>query len=195
MSALPAAYADLAKEPAPLMLLEALKLHGVLEKSGPGSNPTIVKWADEVETTLSTPYTRWAADWYNDDQIPWCGLFMAVVAVRASQGRADRMPPPKYLSARDWLNFGKAVPIKEAMLGDVAVFDRQGGAHVAMVVGEDGTHLHVLGGNQSQRVNIARKAKFDCIGIRRPIYKQQPANVRKIVRAAKGPVSGKDDGA
>lgn len=195
MSALPAAYSDLALEPGPLMLLEALKLHGVLERVGPGSNPTIVKWADEVEQAVKTPYTRWAADWYNDDQIAWCGLFMAVVAVRAGQGRADRMPPPKYLSARDWLNFGKAVQIKEAMLGDVAVFDRKGGAHVAMVVGEDATHFHVLGGNQSQRVNIARKAKSECIGVRRPIYKQQPSNVRKVIRAAKGPVSGKDDGA
>lgn len=186
---LDAKYASLSKEPGPLMLLEALKLHGTLEMKGPGNNPVIVAWADEVAKSQSTPYTRWAADWYNADSIAWCGLFMAVVAVRASQGRPERMPPPKYLSAADWLNYGKPVAMTDAMLGDVLVFTRDGGAHVAIYVGEDDLYFHVLGGNQSDAVTITRIAKKRCSGARRPIYNVTPKNVRKIRYSATGPVS------
>ena len=186
---LPAKYADLAREPGPLMLLEALRLHGTLEMKGPGDNPTIVGWADEVAKASSTAYTRWAADWYNADSIAWCGLFMAVVAVRASQGRPERMPPPKYLAAADWVNFGKPVPQTAAMLGDVLIFTRDGGGHVGLYVGEDADYFHVLGGNQADAVNITRIAKKRCAAVRRPIYNNQPANVRKIHRSATGAVS------
>lgn len=186
---LPAKYAALAQEPGPLMLLEALRLYGTVEMRGPGDNPTIVAWADEVAKTQSTPYTRWAADWYNADSIAWCGLFMAVVAVRASQGRPERMPPPKYLSAADWLNYGTKVPIEDAMLGDVLVFTRDGGGHVGICVGEDITAFHVLGGNQSDAVTITRIAKSRCSDVRRPIYNVTPANVRKIRYGAAGPLS------
>jgi cell wall-associated NlpC family hydrolase len=37
------------------------------------------------------------------------------------------------------------------MLGDVLVFRRGGGGHVALYVGEDEEAFHVLGGNQADR--------------------------------------------
>lgn len=188
-SPLPAKYAALGEEPGPLMLLEALKEHGVRETRGSENNAAIVRWADEVEDAVSTPYTRWAADWYNADSIPWCGLFMAVVAVRASQGRPERMPPPKYLSAADWLNYGSPIAVVNAMLGDVLIFTRDGGAHVGIYVGEDEQNFHVLGGNQSDAVTITRIAKSRCSGVRRPIYNVKPVNVRKIFYSATGPIS------
>ena len=127
---LPAMYASLAMEPGPKMLVEGLSMYGLMEVRGGGINKTIVAWADEVAAAVPTPYANWAADFYNDDKIPWCALWMAVLSVRAG-----RQPPAKYLSAREWLNYG--VPVTVAMLGDVLVFSRDGGAHVALYVGED----------------------------------------------------------
>lgn len=189
---LPAKYASLAAEPGPLLLLEMLKLHGIKEVDGKASNPVIVGWADEVAAAMPTPYARWAADWYNDDAIAWCGLAMAVAAVRASQGRPERLPPPKFLSAKDWLNFGQKVHIDDAMLGDVLIFSRDGGGHVAQYVGEDETAFHILGANQKNAVNIIRKLKSECVGVRRPVYRTQPANVRKVFYGPDGPLSSNE---
>lgn len=115
------AYAWLNDEPAPRMLLEALKLYGTLETPGAGDNPVILAWADELRG--QSAYAKWAADWYEDDSIPWCGLFMAVVADRANiDRRPDRNPPEKYLSAAEWAKFGVPVSKHLAILGDVLVF-------------------------------------------------------------------------
>jgi len=192
VSNLPAKYASLATEPGPRMLVEMLKLLDVKEFAGKPSNPVIVDWAGEVAAAMPTPYARWVDDWYNDDAIPWCGLAMAVAAVRAGQGRADRLPPSKFLSAKDWLNYGRKVHIDDAMLGDVLIFDRNGGGHVAQYVGEDEHAFHILGGNQKDAVNIIRKLKTECVGVRRPIYNAQPANVRKILYGADGPLSSNE---
>lgn len=45
------------------------------------------------------------------------------------------------------------------MLGDVLVFPRGAGGHVAFYVGEDSRHFHILGGNQDNQVSIILKAK------------------------------------
>ena len=172
MSKLPKKYAWLAKEPAPRHLLEALKLYGTLETPGAANNPEIMKWAAEVGLTKT----------YSGDEVPWCGLFMAVVIKRAG-----REPVSKPLWARNWWNFGVKVPI--AALGDVLVFVRNGGGHVGIYVGEDKTAYHVLGGNQSDSVNIVRIAKNRCIDIRRPAYRLQPANVRVVNLSGTGKVS------
>src|SRR5690349_6102284 len=74
---LPARYGWLAREPGPKMLIEALKLYGTLESPGSKNNPTIIAWAKEVGGEV--------ADVYAADSIPWCGLFMAVIAKRAGK--------------------------------------------------------------------------------------------------------------
>lgn len=182
-------YAWLNAEPGPRMLLEAIKLHGTLETPGKGDNSIILGWADEVGAAPgATAYARWAAGWYNDDSTPWCGLFMAVCAVRSNtDNRPERRPPEKYLSAVEWLKFGETVPRPE--LGDVLVFQRPGGGHVAMYVGEDNTAYHCLGGNQADTVNVTRIAKERCIGRRRVPYLNKPANVRSILLASNGKLS------
>lgn len=181
---LPAQYAWLAGEGAPRMLVEALKLHGTLEAPGKADNPQIVAWADEVAAKSTSAYNNWAADFYNDDGIPWCGLAMAVCAVRAGRAPAD-----KYLSALAWASWGETVPKDQAMLGDVLVFVRQGGGHVALYVGEDAAAFHILGGNQSDAFNIVRKSKSALYAVRRPPYINRPANVRKVHLAANGKLS------
>lgn len=166
-------YSWLSSEPGPKMLQEALKLYGTLEAPGEDDSPTILGWAKELGIERT----------FTHDSIPWCGLFMAIVAKRAGK---DVVKSP--LWAANWLNFG--VDVKRAMLGDVLVFKRPGGGgHVALYVGEDDNAYHVLGGNQRDAVNVTRILKSRCTGIRRPRYIVQPDNVRVIKLGAEGVIS------
>ena len=167
-------YQWLANENSPKVIAEAVKLYGTKEIVGKQHSKEILSWAKEL--SLEKTYTN--------DEIPWCGLFTAIVVKRAG---FDVVKSP--LWARDWLNFG--TPQKTAMLGDVLVFTRPGGGgHVGFYVGEDDTCYHVLGGNQSNMVNTTRILKSRCIGIRRCDWKvSQPKNVRVIKLASTGTVS------
>jgi len=172
---LPQKYDWLNSEPGPKMILEALKLYGTIETPGAGNNQTIIDWAKEVGGKV--------ADVYKADSIPWCGLFMALVAKRAG-----KEPPKDPLWALNWGTFGNKTEV--AMLGDVLVFIRKGGGHVGLYVGESASTYHVLGGNTSDKVTIAEIAKARCYAIRRPVYSiAQPGNVRKIVLSGSGIVS------
>jgi uncharacterized protein (TIGR02594 family) len=171
---LPSRYGWLAREPGPKMIVEALKLYGTLESPGSANNPNIVAWAKEVGGEV--------ADAYKADSIPWCGLFMAVVAKRAG-----KEIPKHPLWALSWSAFGAKTDAPA--LGDVLVFARNGGGHVGLYVGEDASAFHVLGGNQSDRVCITRVAKSRLYAARRPLYRVQPANVRPIHLESTGALS------
>ncbi len=171
---LPAQYAWLAKEGAPKMIVEALKLFGTVEMPGAGDSPTILGWAKE--TGLSRIYSH--------DSIPWCGLFISVVATRAG-----KTPPTDPLWALNWAKFGTPQSGLNAMLGDVLTFKRDGGGHVALYVGEDSAAFHVLGGNQRDQVCFTRIDKNRLWSVSRPAYTVQPANVRKIKLSPTGVLS------
>ena len=174
MDKLPSHYAWLAQEPGPKMLIEALKLYGTAEKAGPANNPVILAWAAEC-----------GIRGYGADSIPWCGLFIAVVARRAGK------PLPKNpLWARDWAAWGE--PSLKPALGDVLVFSRDSGGHVGLYVGEDGLAYHVLGGNQGDAVSIKRIARNRLIAARRYYAAGAPANVRAIRLVASGALSANE---
>ncbi len=177
MKSLPTKYEYLYYEPGPKMLLEMLNLHGVEELLGPGDNPLIMAWAKEVK-----------AKGYTHDAVAWCGLGMAVAAKR---GGWDYEPGGNSLWARNWAKWGTKQ--KVAMLGDVLVFPRGTGGHVAIYVGEDKSHYHILGANQTDKVNIARKPKEPIIAIRRAPWKiKQPPGVRQIFVGASGQMASKE---
>lgn len=100
-------------------------------------------------------------------EIAWCGAFVGMVLATALPSEPL---PANPLGSRNWLKLGSA--ITSPQVGAVAVFWRgsktgwQG--HVGFVVGHDKTHLHVLGGNQSNKVSIARVAKDRLLGLRWP---------------------------
>lgn len=173
---LPAIYAWLAEEPGPIMLKKALELYGVKETAGAGNTPEIMKWAKEMGGGVAKVYTA--------DSIPWCGLFTGIVAQRAGKPL-----PASPLWARAWASWGKPSP--QAGLGDVLVFVRQGGGHVGLYIGEDADAYHVLGGNQSDGVNIKRIAKSRCIAARRS-YRVTPKNVRRVFIKAGGGLSANE---
>lgn len=170
---LPLKYQWLKNEPGPRMLLEALKLYGTREMPGNADNPEILAWAQETGL----------AKIYSADSIPWCGLFMAIVAKRA-----DKPIPKDPLWALNWKNFGNPSPLPA--LGDTVVFKRGTGGHVGLYVAEDKDTFHILGGNQSDAVTITRILKTRMVAVRRPIWAiAQPSNVRPIWVSADGKIS------
>jgi uncharacterized protein (TIGR02594 family) len=141
------------KKVVPPWMLTALSLQGVTEEPGPDSNPIIMGWrkilSKEVQQT------------YYTDAVPWCGLFVDYCIVK--NGFPDCHSP---LWARSWAKYG--VPLARPMWGAIMTFVRDGGGHVGFLVGEDANYYHILGGNQSDQVNVARRPKSLCIGWRWP---------------------------
>lgn len=96
--------------------------------------------------------------WVKNLKLPWC----AVYVTRCFQ--VSNMSIPKnWMRAKDWSTWG--VKIAKPMDGCVVVFEREGGGHVGFVVGEtvDG-FLSVLGGNQKNKVSIAKFNKDRVVG-------------------------------
>jgi hypothetical protein len=176
----------------PRTISEGLALVGTREVAGNGNSPTIMAWADEVGVkALGYKYTG--------DNVPWCGLFAALVAKRAG-----KTVPTGPLYALNWSVFGQPVakrdglvdskpllfqPGMKASLGDVLVFKRPGGGHVGFYIGEDATTYCVLGGNQSDAVGFTWIEKSRCVAVRRPAYTQPPASVRPYQLARSGAIS------
>lgn len=170
---LPVQYKYLLQNEAPNIIKEAIKLYGTKEVVGPKHNQEILSWAKELG--LEKVYTN--------DEIAWCGLAAAIFAKRAGY-----VPVKDPLWARNWSNFGNKQ--KEAMLGDILVFSRESGGHVGLYVGEDPLCYHVLGGNQSNSINITRIKKDRCISINRCPWKiGQPLSVKKIFLNSDGSIS------
>jgi uncharacterized protein (TIGR02594 family) len=156
----------------PRMVSEALNLLGTIETPGSANSPTIMAWARE--TGLQAIYTA--------DAVPWCGLFMAVVATRAGKPL-----PTSPLWALSWSKFGEQGG--QPRLGDVLTFKRTGGGHVALYIGEDTSSYHVLGGNQSDRVCITRILKTRLYSVRRSYAVGPPASAKPYVLAPTGGIS------
>ena len=187
---LPKQYRWLEAEPGPRMIKEALKEFGTLEAPGDANNLRILGWQHELQ---SAGFARGYGGIYKADAIPWCGLFIAVVAHRANlEKRPERNPPELYLSALQWARWGTEAKKNKPCLGDVLVFRRKGGGHVGLCVGHDDVGLHVLGGNQQDRACITRIARSRLHAVRRPAYRLEPSNIRPVLITASGPLSANE---
>lgn len=143
-------------------LLEFAKSQlGVKEIVGSKHNQTIVKYAKES-----------GFDWVNDDETPWCSIFVNWVAKKMSYERS------KKANARSWLDVG--LPISKPEFGCICVFKRGNSSwqgHVGIFDAEDETHIYLLGGNQSNSVNIQRYPKSKLLGYRRLMkVRTEPSN-------------------
>ncbi len=128
---------------------------GQKEVRGSGNNPAIVNYAREA-----------GFEWVNDDETPWCSIFMNWVALKAGLVRS------RQASARSWLQVGQnkdTAPLP----GDIAVFWRNSPAswqgHVGIFFGfsYDGTEIYCLGGNQGDQVSISAYPRETVLGFRR----------------------------
>lgn len=170
----------------------ALQFHGLQEVVGKGDNKTIMAWADELNRNGVK------IEGYSSDEVPWCGLFAAFITYLRKGSSNEVVAEP--LWARNWSDYG--VPIARRVgnalvnirgfkpsLGDIMVFERGNGGHVAFYIGEDSDCYHVLGGNQSNRVTITRILKSRCLSVRRPPYVNQPDSVKPYILQKFGSIS------
>lgn len=126
-------------------MLVAKELLGTKENPAKRSNnPDILEWARLAEIPG-----------YTSDDIPWCGLFVAHCLVECGVEYVE-----KPLWALNWAKFDQK--LDEPTYGSIMSFKRNGGGHVGFYVGEDEDHYHILGGNQSNAVTIAKieKSRF-----------------------------------
>lgn len=145
-----------ARAPDPLWVREARLDIGQTERLGPNDSDWIRRmWAAVRGTWLLGQ--------------PWCGGAVALWMQRAG------LPFPKdYFRAKAWLSWGRT--LLEPRVGAVAIFEREGGGHVGLVVGEDTRgRLMILGGNQSNRISIAPFDKARLAGLRWPHGPELPA--------------------
>lgn len=112
---------------------------------------------------------RWwdrSVAWIDPREIPWCGAFVATCHRLADP---DVALPDNPLGARNWLRWGMACkPVFGATLVFWRVSRTSWQGHVGFYHGEDDTHFHVLGGNQSNAVTVTRVAKSRLLGARWP---------------------------
>jgi len=97
------------------------------------------------------------------DEVAWCAAFVGACLERA--GRSST----RSLMARSYLGWG--APLQEGRVGAVAVLSRGNdpdAGHVGFLLGEAGTHIYLLGGNQSDAVTVAAFPKARLIGLRWP---------------------------
>jgi uncharacterized protein (TIGR02594 family) len=140
---------------------------GTRETPGPASNSKIMAWARKLGSRLGITYA--------DDSVPWCGLFVGRVMLEAGF-----TPPQIAVRASSWDAWG--VPVSKVYLGAVARFQRPGGGHVAIIVGQDADHLQVIGGNQSDAVTITWIAKSRCVAMRWPEGNVKPTILAPMVK-------------
>lgn len=131
-------------------IAEARKNIGEFEIKGPKHNPKIVQWWKDIKR-----------GGIKDDETPWCAAFVGAmlehVGIRSS----------RFESAKSYLDWGDK--LTSPHYGCIVVFTRTGGGHVGFVVGQaPNGDLLVLGGNQSDAVNIRAFSKDRVSGYRWP---------------------------
>jgi uncharacterized protein (TIGR02594 family) len=156
----------------PLWLAFARTQIGVKEVAGPGNSPTIMGWAKKVGT-------KFLGIVYGADSTAWCGLFVSRCMVEVGIN-----PPAIAVRASAWDNWGVTC---KPTVGCVLRFSRSGGGHVGFYIGEDETCYHVLGGNQSDQVNITRIEKSRMVESRWP--KDHRVSTQPLKMTGSGAVS------
>ena len=126
---------------------------GTTEGPGPEDNPAIMEMFASV-----------GHDWVEHDSVAWCAAFVGHCLEKGGLRSTRR------LNARSYLEWGIPVDLADAQTGDIVVFSRGSKAwqgHVGFFVKTGGAMIEVLGGNQSDAVNIQRYSKSRLLGVRR----------------------------
>jgi uncharacterized protein (TIGR02594 family) len=128
---------------------------GQKEITGPANNPVILNYAREA-----------GFGWVNEDETPWCSIFLNWVAKRAGLKGSNN------LNARSWLNIGQPVD-QSPEPGDIVIFWRESidswKGHVGIFFGfsADRKRVFCLGGNQGNQVSISAFPADNVLGFRR----------------------------
>lgn len=127
---------------------------GVIEGRGKKNNPRVMAY-----------YAKAGHSWVKEDSVAWCAAFACWALEEAG------IRSPRNLAAKSFLNWGTA--IKEPKPGCIVVMHRPGASaahgHVGFYVGPAGAgHIYVLGGNQSDAVNVKKFPVSRVVGYRWP---------------------------
>lgn len=128
---------------------------GEKEISGANDNPNIINYAKES-----------GFDWVNDDETPWCSIFVNWCAKKANLRGSNKA------NARSWLKVGTKVD-QSPEPGDIVIFWRGSPdswkGHVGFFFGfsKDQKRVYTLGGNQGNQVSISAYPVDTVLGFRR----------------------------
>lgn len=144
------------------MTLSSLCFHIALSKIGLKEIP-----GEQHEPAVVDFFAATGNKWIQNDETAWCGAFASWVLKMAlaelHPSKADR------IRARKFLEVGESTRRPEQ--GDLVVLSRGASpshGHVGFFVAETSEKVYVLGGNQTNQVNIQPFDKTRVLGYRRP---------------------------
>ena len=130
----------------------ALNEYGVYEIVGAINSPRVMKYSKEIGLT-----------WIKDDETAWCALFVNWCLKKAGK------PNTGAVNARSFLKYG--VSTTAPVLGDIVILWRGSKTgtlgHVGFFIHDTKNYIYILGGNQSDSVNITRFAKTQLLDYRK----------------------------
>ena len=133
----------------------AERFRGVREVPGSGDNTQIIAML------------KLDAEWPEHDEVAWCSAFINYLCWML------KLPRSKSLMARSWLEVGTHVDIDDASVGyDIAVLSRGDNpnlGHVGFYSGHNANSIYLLGGNQSNTVEVEGFGLGRLLGVRRLI--------------------------
>lgn len=136
----------------PTWLVEAKKYIDLREYKGSRHEPKIL----QLWRSIGLPGIK-------DDETPWCAAFVGAMLENVG------IVSSRSGWARDYMKWG--IEIDRPIIGCVVVFSREGGGgHVGFAVGYDlEGRIMVIGGNQSDSVNVKAFDNYRILGYRWPV--------------------------
>ncbi len=129
---------------------------GTKEYQGDADNPDVIKYLQSVDS-LSVSAQR-------NDETSWCSAFINWCMEQSGFNGTDNA------AARSWLNWGNKIELPQ--VGCITVLWRESPdswkGHVGFFIRETSSYVYLLGGNQSNEVNISRYPKNRVLGYRMP---------------------------
>jgi uncharacterized protein (TIGR02594 family) len=117
----------------------ACSYYGLKEVKGEKHNPQILDFFNEI-----------GHQWVQTDETAWCAAFVNFCCLKAIGKQTGK------LNARSFLKFG--IETNHPVPGDIVVIWRESIAswkgHVGFYINHDKDNVYILGGNQSNQVNV-----------------------------------------
>ena len=157
------------------LLQLAEKEIGIKEIKGKRENPRIRTY--HKHSTIEN-------DKEMSENVPWCSSFICFLVERAGLQSTDNK------MARSWERMDFKKTTKHPLPGDIVTFwrksKRSGFGHVGMYLKRTKNYVYILGGNQSDAVNIKRFSRAKMTGIWRvhdqKISQDQVVELRELAR-------------
>lgn len=162
--------------PLPKIVVAAMQYTGVKEYPGTkNNNPAIMSMARELKV----------GSIYPNDEVAWCALFICYILYISGKPMPYKLW--EILRAKSFMTWGEKLLYPE--FGDLIVFERPQGYHVAIYIAETNDTFIVLGGNQSNSVSFTEIKKDRAVAYRRYYEIAPPACVKRYYLKSSGNIS------